>query len=430
MSKGRHTRYKLFLVVSLLWLAGCLGVLDVQIEREPAAPAPALGKVATIAGGDVWLVDLDSSQQLRLTRDGRNSHPLWSADGQWLAYRKQDTLWVNRVATGEELQVSRSSVDSFTWSPQENRLAYLSAAAGLSVWDHNDRSSRTLLAADTALTLASLAWHPNGQRLAYQTGGITWGLNQIALDGTSPLVQYTAPNAQMLPHLAGWSPDGRQLLAWLGPGSALYQADGLPLCVLPVVGGEPRCLADERVLLWPDFVAWSPVTNQLAFIAGAGRETWVNKGLAIVADAGTFETRWLVAADEQAPLQPDWSPQGERLVYSAGPATPAQVAYAQRDGALAQRRIWTVEVASGLRRQLTDDNRFRDERPLWSADGQHILFARLSETEASLWLMTADGRSLEQVVPELTPRPDPVGEYGYIEWPALWDWWRPGAPGR
>jgi Tol biopolymer transport system component len=419
-----------WLCAALLWLTACRGVLDVQIEREPAAPAPVLGKVATITGGDVWIVDLDSAQRTRLTRDGRNSHPLWSPDGQWLAYLKQDELWVNRIATGEEQRVTEFPVYAFAWSPQENHLAYLSVAAGLAVWDASERASRTLVAADTARPLAALAWHPDGQRLAYQTAGVNWGLNQVPLDGEAPLVRYTAPDVQTLPHLAGWSPDGRQLLAWLGPASALYQADGLPLCLLPVIGSEPRCLADERVLLWPDFVAWSSFTSQLAFIAGAGRESWVNKGLATVVDRETSEIRWLVAADEQAPLHPDWSPHGERIVYSAGPATPAEVAYAQRDSALAQRRIWTVEVVSGLRRQLTDDNRFRDEWPLWSADGRHILFARLSETEASLWLMTADGRSLEQVVPELTPRPDPVGEYGYIEWPALWDWWRPEAPGR
>lgn len=30
-----------------------------------------------------------------------------------------------------------------------------------------------------------------------------------------------------------------------------------------------------------------------------------------------------------------------------------------------------------------------------------------------------------QLVTKLTPLPDPVGVYGYIEWQALWDWWRP-----
>ena len=215
------------------------------------------------------------------------------------------------------------------------------------------------------------------------------------------------------------------LLTWLGPTSSPYRENGLPLCVIPESDAEPRCL-EERVLPWSDYVDWSPSSKQIAFIGGAGRESWVNKGLAIT-DPETLLPRWLVDSTEQAPLQPSWSPQGNRLVYSAGPVTPMALADEQRDSALAQRRIWLVQAASGLRNQLTGDGRYRDERPLWANDGKQILFARLSESKASLWLMTADGRSLEQVVAELTPQPDPWGEYGHIDWQALWDWWQPPA---
>ncbi len=430
MSKRNHARYRYFPLVlivtwlsaTLLWITACQGVLDVQIEQLPATPIPVLGRVAYITGGDVWMVDLDSSQHTRLTRDGRNSHPHWSADGQWIAYLKRDELWINKVATNEEQKVSEFPIYAFAWSPQKSYLAYISAAEGLAVWDHSTQTTQNLVAPDTARTITALSWHPDGHRLAFQTDGLTPGLHQVALDGADSLVIYLASDAQSTPHLGSWSPDGRQLLAWLGPRSAPYKADGLPLCLLPVTGGEPHCLED-RILLWPDFITWSPL-NEIALIVGMGRETWVNKGLAVI-DLETLAVRWLVNSAEQAALQPAWSPQGERIIYSAGLPTSPEMAYTQRNTALAQRHIWIVEIASGQRRQLTGDHRYRDERPLWSSDGQHVLFVRLSETEASLWLMSTEGRTLQQVVSELTPRPDPVGEYGYIEWSALWDWWRP-----
>lgn len=425
MNKRRSLGKIIGFLVCLLGLAACQGVLNIQIEPELAAPTAVLGKVAHITGGDIWVTDLDTGEKTRLTRDGRNSYPLWSADGQWLAYFKRDELWLRATNGSEEQRLGAFPVQDFAWSPTENRLAYLTAAAGLTVWNAADGTTQTLVTPDPTTTLIALAWRPDGQALAYEVRGVAWSLNVIALDGTALQTRYVAREAQMIPQLGGWSPDGRVLLTWLGPTSSPYRENGLPLCMIPESADEqPHCLK-ERVLPWSDFVDWS-ATHQIAFIGGAGRETWVNKGLAIT-DPETLVPRWLVGNTEQAPLQPSWSPQGNRIVYSAGPVTPVALADEQRDSALAQRRIWMVQVASGLRNQLTGDGRYRDERPLWANDGKHILFARLSASEASLWLMTADGRSLEQVVAELTPQPDPVGEYGYIQWQALWDWWQPTA---
>ncbi len=422
MSKRNPVVRWLLLLAFVVGLTACQGVLNMQIEQVQPGPTPSLGKVAYIAGGDVWVVELDTAQHTRLTRDGRNSRPQWSADGRWVAYLKVDELWAND-ATGEEQRVSKFPVYAFTWSPGENRLAYITLAGGLTLWDA-DGANQILRPADTGHTLTRLAWSPDGRTLAYETRGMAWGISQVSLEEGAPLAGFVTNDSMALPNLAGWTSDGASLLAWFGPDSALYKMDGLPLCLIPGGTGEPRCL-EERTLLWPDFVSWSPL-GQLAFIGGAGRETWVNKGL-LIANPETLEARRLVDSAEQAPLQPAWSPQAERIAYSAGPPTPLNVAYDRRDEALAQRRIWLVEVANGRRRQLTGDARFRDERPLWSSDGSHLLFARLSEEGAGLWLMTEDGENLRQVVAELTPRPDPLGEYGYIDWAALWDWWQPGV---
>ena len=85
-------------------------------------------------------------------------------------------------------------------------------------------------------------------------------------------------------------------------------------------------------------------------------------------------------------------------------------------------------------RQLTDDPAYRDEYPRWSADGSHILFARLdAEDRASLWLMPAEGGAPQQVADDLSPNPGPAsfwfGFYGHVGLDRLFAWW-PGATPR
>ncbi len=225
-----------------------------------------------------------------------------------------------------------------------------------------------------------------------------------------------------VPRLAGWSTDGRWLALWVGSRATAAGQDGLPLCLVPGEGGDPACL-DELALLWSDSLSLTP-DGRLAFIAGPGRETWVGKGLALL-EPGTMTLQALIPAAEQAPLHPAWSPDGGQIVYSAGPATPLDEAYALQERALRGRHIWVFDAAGGRRAQLTGDAGYRDERPLWSADGSQIMFVRVGDQSASLWLMSAEGSDLRQVVAELTPRPDPQGEYGYIDWGDWWDWRRP-----
>ena len=96
-----------------------------------------------------------------------------------------------------------------------------------------------------------------------------------------------------------------------------------------------------------------------------------------------------------------------------------------------RRRIWVMPVeGDSPAKPLADDPAYRDEYPLWSAEGSHILFVRMdAEDSVSLWLVPAEGGEPSLVVDGLEVVGGPpsgawFGYYGYVDWQPLFDWWR------
>jgi hypothetical protein len=88
-----------------------------------------------------------------------------------------------------------------------------------------------------------------------------------------------------------------------------------------------------------------------------------------------------------------------------------------------------VDTGDGKPRQLTSDPAYRDERPLFSADGRQILFVRLDgENCAGLWLVQPDGSGLGQIVEKVGRLTGDFtfGYYGAVAWDELFAYW-PGV---
>ncbi len=400
-------------------------------------PTPSLGKLAYVQGGDIWVKALPDGEPQRLTTDGRNSTPRWSPSGEWLAFRKDVQVWLIR-ADGSDLHPidKRGPVSVFAWSSVENRLAYVAGSGILRLEvinaDGTDPATLIPLSICTVGILGRIAWSPDGRWIAYGwREELTYqGLWKISADGEerSELYVSGAPEKGDAT-LAGWSlDDGQYILFWQGEMlSASMLADGVALYSLPAGGGEPTKLVDT-VLVHDDFLAPAPQGDRLAVTAGGYRATWTNKRVAVVeVDGG--EPTWLT--DESvAAFSPAWSPEGVYLAYAAMPDKGDLVGGDDARLEMMERHIWVVNVQGEPQpQQLTDDPIYRDERPLWSVDGSHILFARMdAEGGASLWLIPAAGGEPRRVVDELAPLPGPAsgwfGYYGHVEWDQLFDWWQ------
>ena len=277
--------------------------------------------------------------------------------------------------------------------------------------------------------IQDVVWSPDGRKLAYvllsgRPGGpperVSLGYVDLESGPRELYAPPSPPQDGLVP--AGWAPDGQSILFWRDPMfSASIMADGLPLEILPLDGGEPKDVADFT-LLHADFWSSSPTGQHVALTVGAGRETWTNKRIALV-DLETGGMEYLTD-ERMAAFSPAFSPDGEKIAYAAA----LDIGHAWGGDAaklgIAHRRIWVMSADGSEEHPLTGDPAYRDERPLWSADGAHILFARMTESgHASLWLVNVTGGDLRRVVDQLSPAPEWFGVYGYIEWDTFFDWW-------
>jgi Tol biopolymer transport system component len=426
-------------------LAGCAGVqVQARVESPAAAtatavaqahpsptPVPRLGELAYISGGDIWTKRLPAGSARRLTHDGRDLAPMWSPSGRWIAFQRSEQLWVMRAGGSDARSLgpfSGSPGSQAAWSPAVDRLAYVSDG-GLTEISASG-SQHCQLVSPTALAghgVQAIAWSPNGRQIAYedlQRPGVQateQGLWRVSVCHGIPRTVYLNKDPMATQsHLAGWSPDGKYLLYWRGiMMSASMAADGEPLMEVPVAGGTPKRIV-PAMLSYRSFLAWSPNGQKLALIDGGGRETGDDKRLAVAMIPGTAH---MLTDTHHAAVDPAWSPNGHWIAVSSEPVTRQTENEAYILPAISHRRIWLIAADGSTERQLTKTG-FEDEHPQWSPDGSYILFARMHDRSAQLWLMRADGSNRHRVVSQLTPSPIDAGYYGHFEWDEFYDWWK------
>ncbi|MDX1509076.1 MAG: S9 family peptidase, partial [Woeseiaceae bacterium] len=275
------------------------------------------------------------------------SDPLISADGRRIVYR-------------------RNAMDVMT-DGKTSRLWIVDA-------DGDNNLPLTSRDADES----NAAWSPDGSRIAF-TSGTDHG-SEIFVYWVDERKLSRLTQLDRSPSGLSWSPDGESLAFSM------------------LVPEEPVVLVTPPAK--PDDAEWAEaprVTSRLVYERdGAGYiEPGFNHFFVVPAIGGT--PRQVTTGDFHHLGQPQWTPDGSALVFSANRNDDWEFEFLNSE-------IYRVDIASGAITALTERNG-PDEEPVVSPDGRRIAFVGFDDKVQTyqvsrLYVMNADGSGRRELMPD------------------------------
>jgi hypothetical protein len=199
-----------------------------------------------------------------------------------------------------------------------------------------------------------------------------------------------------------WSPDEKYLtMAQIQIVSASADADGRPLVVIEIATGK---ITELGYALFGYAGVWR-APHTLAYIEGAGRETWRGKTLSVWSPENGKRA---LTDPLEVGLAPIWGPDG-RVWFAAGPAGQYDVPTFFSGSGIGDRSVYALDIVTGQRTKLARAAGYADEGARVSDDGRYVLIERrrLDPTARSgqspnswveLWIANVDGSDAKPLV--------------------------------
>ena len=393
----------------------------------------------------------------------------WSGDGQWIAFNGKKVeegyqrIYVVSADGGTPRQVIRNNRDvrivnyRMSLSPHGKILAFSSIAQG-QVYIYTIPVEGGVPKRLVETPGREPVFSPDGKTIAYvedkDLGRGGGGLWTVPADGGTPMLVAEAENASS----PVWSPDGDMI--------AFIDYEMGPQIYIAPVGRDGKPAGEKVTIDCPEGIegvrrltGWTP-DNEIGAILRSQQE-FALYTRPVEGGKVTF------IATGGYPLQPRWSPDGQRIYHTnktnatSGSWQAHAIAYVPAEGGdvstvplhsepkirlqgygtgnhispdgktivfaghkegapIPTMYIWTLPIDGGTPRQLTDAPLpFRDWYPCWSPDGRAIAFVRMKVPEnwaalggADIYIISAEGGKPRLV----TSESDRVFDAGPVLW--------------
>ncbi|HEX8640718.1 MAG TPA: S9 family peptidase, partial [Allosphingosinicella sp.] len=358
----------------------CLLVLFV-LGLAPAQAVPPSGPERSFTPRDLFSLEVASDPQI-------------SPDGRWIAYvrrsgdimsdRYRPSIWLVDTRTGQQspLVAGTGSHSQPRWSPNGDRLAYISTAEGNAAqlfvrWMSSGEAVRITGLPDAP---SSLAWSPDGRQIAYSMfvpdEGMKLGAPQQRPEGAQwadPLEIITAVTYRF---------DGQ---GYLRPG---YDQ----IFLVAADGGAPRQLSFGPYNNSGP-LAWTPDGRTILF-SGNRSENWEREAVNTEVYAlDVADNRIRALTDREGPdAQPTASPDGRLIAYTG---------FDDRRRGYENAILYVMDANGGNRRALTQSLDRSVDSPVWASDGRSIYVAYDDHGQTRVARIGLDG-SIRTVAEGLT----------------------------
>ena len=366
-------------------------------------------------GNGLYTALVGGDKLLQLTDDPGDCCPVWSPDGQAVAFSRNsekglDIYTVSPLggtprklyarSPGKLYAYSPTREQLLAWSPDGKLLAFSEANAegrpAITLLSLTDHGTRHLTSPPVEHFDSQPAFSPDGKRMAFVRTSSPWAVDDLFLvpiEGGVPR-RLTFDNREIYGPPA-WTEGGKDLIF------SSARAGLQSLWRLPISGGDPRPVAEASTNAY--YPAISTKSHRLAYTRridnnniwqltlkdrthGQGKASMMiaaqgngnhpqfspdGARIAFESDRSGYPEIWVCNRDGSDPAQitsmrglagtPRWSPDGRSLAFDFRPKEHSE--------------IYVVEVPGGAPRQIATVRGANNVVPSWSRDGRWIYFA-------------------------------------------------------